>query len=123
MRATCSSPPPVPDPAVKDATDEVPALWLLPAPGGEARQIASRPGGIGAFRTAGDVVVFASDVLDGEEAAEEGDARRARTPRISAILHEGYPVRYWDHDLGPESHLGCSPARLGRRPAGRRRAN
>ncbi|PZG12974.1 S9 family peptidase [Nonomuraea aridisoli] len=90
-----------PDPTAKDSSDEVPSLWLLPRAGGEARQVAARPGGIGAVRTAGDVVVFVSDVLDGEEAAE-ADRRKARKDAgISAILHEGYPVRYWDHDLGP----------------------
>ncbi|MFD2350326.1 hypothetical protein ACFSTC_14770 [Nonomuraea ferruginea] len=90
-----------PDPTVKDADEEVAALWLLPAGGGEARRIAARPGGVGAFRTAGDTVVFASDVLDGEE-ADEAERRKARKDAgISAILHEGYPVRYWDHDLGP----------------------
>ncbi|GAA3100731.1 hypothetical protein GCM10020001_016960 [Nonomuraea salmonea] len=90
-----------PDPTVKDATDEVPALWLLPRAGGEARQVASRAGGIGAVRTAGDVVVFSADVLDGEESAD-ADKRKARKDAgISAILHEQFPVRYWDHDLGP----------------------
>ncbi|MFG1615529.1 prolyl oligopeptidase family serine peptidase [Nonomuraea wenchangensis] len=90
-----------PDPTVKDAGEEVPALWLLPRAGGEARQVAARPGGIGAVRTAGDVVVFVSDVLDGEEA---GDAERRKARKdagISAILHESAAVRYWDHDLGP----------------------
>ncbi|GGO70912.1 peptidase S9 [Nonomuraea cavernae] len=90
-----------PDPAVKDSTDEAPSLWLLPRSGGEARQVAARPGGIGAVRTAGDVVVFASDVLDGEEATEEERRKARKDAGISAILHEGYPVRYWDHDLGP----------------------
>ena len=28
-------------------------------------------------------------------------ARPARTPGVSAILHEATPVRHWDHDLGP----------------------
>ncbi|WP_336205843.1 S9 family peptidase [Nonomuraea sp. LPB2021202275-12-8] len=101
-----------PDPTDKDATDEVPALWLLPRAGGEARQVASRPGGIGAFRTAGDVVVFASDVLDGEEAAEEERRKARKDAGISAILHEGYPVRYWDHDLGP-GRTRLFAARLG----------
>ncbi|MEV5557306.1 S9 family peptidase [Nonomuraea wenchangensis] len=90
-----------PDPTAKDAGEEVPALWLLPRAGGEARQVAARPGGIGAVRTAGDVVVFVSDVLDGEEA---GDAERRKARKdagISAILHESAAVRYWDHDLGP----------------------
>ncbi|GGS68915.1 alpha/beta fold hydrolase [Nonomuraea spiralis] len=90
-----------PDTTVKDATDEVPALWLLPRAGGEARQIAARPGGIGTVRVAGDVVVFASDVLDGDEATEEERRKARKDAGISAILHEGYPVRYWDHDLGP----------------------
>ncbi|TXK39486.1 alpha/beta fold hydrolase [Nonomuraea sp. C10] len=92
---------PRPDPTVKDGDEEVAALWLLPAGGGEARRIAARPGGVGSFRTAGDTVVFASDVLDGEE-ADEAERRKARKDAgISAILHESYPVRYWDHDLGP----------------------
>ncbi|SDH33425.1 S9 family peptidase [Nonomuraea jiangxiensis] len=89
------------DTTVKDSTDEVPALWLLPRAGGEARQVAARPGGISGVRTAGDVVVFASDVLDGEEAAEEEKRKARKDAGISAVLHEGYPVRYWDHDLGP----------------------
>ncbi|NUT12329.1 MAG: S9 family peptidase [Nonomuraea sp.] len=90
-----------PDTTVKDATDEVPALWLLPRTGGEARQIASRPGGIGAVRTAGDVVVFVSDVLDGDAAAEEERRKARKDAGISAVLYEGHPVRHWDHDLGP----------------------
>ncbi|TMR30323.1 S9 family peptidase [Nonomuraea zeae] len=90
-----------PDPTVKDSADEVPALWLLPRAGGEARQVATRPGGVGAVRTAGDVVVFSSDVLDGEESADEEKRKARKDAGISAILHEGYPVRYWDHDLGP----------------------
>ncbi|WP_226899897.1 S9 family peptidase [Nonomuraea phyllanthi] len=100
------------DPTVKDSTDEVPSLWLLPRAGGEARQVATRPGGIGAVRTAGDVVVFSSDVLDGEEAAEEAKRKARKDAGISAILHEGYPVRYWDHDLGP-GRTRLFAARLG----------
>ncbi|MET9241895.1 S9 family peptidase [Nonomuraea sp. NPDC003709] len=101
-----------PDPTVKDSSDEVPALWLLPRAGGEARQVATRPGGVGAVRTAADVVVFSADVLDGEEAADE-DRRKARKDAgISAILHEGYPIRFWDHDLGP-GRTRLFAARLG----------
>ncbi|MFI6733063.1 prolyl oligopeptidase family serine peptidase [Nonomuraea sp. NPDC050451] len=101
-----------PDPTVKDSSDEVPALWLLPRAGGEARQVATRPGGIGAVRTAADVVVFAADVLDGEEAAEEARRKARKDAGISAILHEGYPIRYWDHDLGP-ARTRLFTARLG----------
>ncbi|MFI6482050.1 S9 family peptidase [Nonomuraea sp. NPDC050663] len=90
-----------PDPTVKDSSDEAPALWQLPGHGGEARQVADRPGGIGAFRTAGETVVFSSDVLGDEESTEEERRKARKDAGISAILHEGYPVRYWDHDLGP----------------------
>ncbi|MFC4536436.1 prolyl oligopeptidase family serine peptidase [Sphaerisporangium dianthi] len=91
-----------PDPTVKDQPeDEVPALWLLPAKGGEARRVAERPGGIGAVRTGGATVVYSADVLPGE-ASSEAERRKARKDAgISAILHEGYPIRFWDHDLGP----------------------
>ncbi|WP_245899393.1 S9 family peptidase [Nonomuraea indica] len=101
-----------PDPTVKDPTDEVPALWLLPRGGGEARQVASRPGGVAAVRTAGDVVVFASDVLDGEEETEAERRKARKDAGISAILHESAPVRYWDHDLGP-GRTRLFAARLG----------
>ncbi|MEW1839862.1 S9 family peptidase [Nonomuraea angiospora] len=101
-----------PDPTVKDSSDEVPALWLLPRAGGEARQVATRPGGIGAVRTAADVVVFSSDVLDGEEAADEARRKARKDAGISAILHEGYPIRFWDHDLGP-GRTRLFTARLG----------
>ncbi|PRX48057.1 dipeptidyl aminopeptidase/acylaminoacyl peptidase [Nonomuraea fuscirosea] len=100
------------DPTVKDSSDEVPALWLLPRAGGEARQVATRPGGIGAVRTAADVVVFSADVLDGEEAAEEARRKARKDAGISAILHEGYPIRFWDHDLGP-GRTRLFTARLG----------
>ncbi|MFC4586907.1 S9 family peptidase [Sphaerisporangium corydalis] len=91
-----------PDPSVKDQPeDEVPALWLLPARGGEARRLADRPGGIGALKVGDGTVVFAADVLDGD-AGTEADRRKARKDTgTSAILHEGYPIRFWDHDLGP----------------------
>ncbi|GHH64761.1 peptidase S9 [Streptosporangium violaceochromogenes] len=90
-----------PDPQVKDPDEEVPALWLLPAAGGEARQVARRPGGIAGFAAGGPNVVFGADVLPGDEATE-ADRRKARQEAgISAVLHEDYPVRHWDHDLGP----------------------
>ncbi|MBG0830795.1 S9 family peptidase [Planomonospora sp. ID67723] len=90
-----------PDPTVKDPDEEVSALWLLPAGGGEARQVASRPGGITGFATGGPTVVFASDVLPGDESTEAERRKARKDAGIGAILHEGYPVRHWDHDLGP----------------------
>ncbi|MFF0578945.1 S9 family peptidase [Streptosporangium saharense] len=90
-----------PDPTVKEAEEEVSALWLLPRAGGEARQIASRPGGVTGIVTAGGNVVFGSDVLPGDEATE-AERRKARKDNgVSAILHEDPLVRHWDHDLGP----------------------
>ncbi|HEY9475021.1 MAG TPA: S9 family peptidase [Mycobacteriales bacterium] len=94
-----------PDPeSAKDKAD-VPTLWILPADGGEARQVASRPGGIETVVTAVDSgrVVFGSSVMPGATTAEDDEkARKARADaKVSAILHEHYPVRYWDHDLGP----------------------
>lgn len=46
-------------------------------------------------------MVFCSDVLPGDEAGEAERRKTRKDAGISAILHESYPVRYWDHDLGP----------------------
>jgi dipeptidyl aminopeptidase/acylaminoacyl peptidase len=89
--------------ATAKPTGEVPALWSLPARGGEARQIAERPGGIGGITVARDAgtVVFAAATLAGA-ADDDSELRAARKDAgVSAILHESYPIRYWDHDLGP----------------------
>ncbi len=81
------------------------ALWLLPAAGGEARVVAALPGGITAAEVARDAggIVVGSPVLP---AAGNGDDTRLRQARkdagITAILHESAPVRFWDHDLGPD---------------------
>lgn len=99
-----------PDPDAKDDKDEAPALWLLPARGGEARQVANRPGGIGRVAVARDTgaVFYLADMLPGTATAEDDEkARKDRKDAgVNAILHENYPVRYWDHDLGPDQpHL------------------
>ena len=50
------------------------------------------------------------------------DASSARTPGSPAVLHEAYPVRYWDHDLGPAApHLFWAGQLPADEPAGRRR--
>ncbi|HEU4543022.1 MAG TPA: S9 family peptidase [Jiangellaceae bacterium] len=94
-----------PDPDAKDGDDEVPMLWLLPAGGGEARVVAKRPGGIGGVvvaRDAGTIVVSSDTLLSSTDAESEEAKRKERKERkVSAILHERFPVRYWDHDLGP----------------------
>ncbi len=83
------------------------ALWLLPAGGGEAVRLAALPGGVSAAETAShhDQVVLAAPVLPGAGTGTSDDAelRQAREDAgVTAILHESVPVRYWDHDLGPD---------------------
>ncbi|WP_062345484.1 S9 family peptidase [Herbidospora yilanensis] len=88
-----------PDPAEKDADDR-PALWLLPKTG-EARRLATRPGGISGVRAGGSSIVYAADVFPGDLDSERDRRKEREEAGISAILHEGYPVRFWDHDIGP----------------------
>ena len=99
-----------------DATDDAekaldkPALWVLPAGGGEARIVATRPGGVTGVRTARSsaAVVFATSMLPGAGDGEQDEKLRTirKDKKVAAILHDGYPVRYWDHDLGPDvTHL------------------
>lgn len=95
-----------PDTESRSGDGPTAALWLLPAAGGEARPYAGRPGGIGhvvVSRRSG-TVVLASPTMP--SAATEEDDRRARArrqeKRVSAVLHDSGPVRYWDRDLGPD---------------------
>jgi len=93
---------------------DVSSLWLLPAAGGEARVVAALPGGVAAAEVARDsgAIVVASPALpaadgasatDGSSAAADARLRQERNDAgITAILHESAPVRYWDHDLGPD---------------------
>jgi dipeptidyl aminopeptidase/acylaminoacyl peptidase len=97
-----------PDPdSSKDSDDDAPAaLWQLPAGGGEARVAATRGGGISnvvVARDAGTVLV-SSPTLPGARNGEEDEQRRKarKDKKVRAILHTGYPVRYWDADLGPD---------------------
>ncbi len=101
---------PDPESGKKDAeaSKDKPAAWLLPAGGGEARRIATPGGGVVGLATATSARAFcyAAAVFPGAKDAEEDTARRkARADAgVSAILHEpGGRLRYWDHDLGPET--------------------
>ena len=86
---------------------ETPALWLLPRAGGEARLVARRANGLGGLVVARDsgTLVLASPTLPGADASGDDTeaAKKLKESKVSAILHESYPVRYWDHDLGPAS--------------------
>ncbi|WP_309070098.1 prolyl oligopeptidase family serine peptidase [Arthrobacter sp.] len=93
-----------PDPDGSDE-DPVAALWKLPAAGGEARIVHSRPGGIQSVIAAAkaDAVVAVAEVLAGstDEADDEVRRKTRKEAGVAAILHSGYPVRHWDADLGP----------------------
>ncbi|RNL63609.1 prolyl oligopeptidase family serine peptidase [Arthrobacter oryzae] len=93
-----------PDPESPDA-DAVNALWMLPAGGGEARVALSRAGGISSVMAArdSDTLLLTATVLPGSTGEDDDEERRKsrKDNKINAILHTGYPVRYWDADLGP----------------------
>ena len=94
---------PEPDGETDDETRT--ALWLQPAGGGDARVLAGPPGGVRGVvvSEAGTVVVGSPLMPSAADAAGDQQIRAERKEAgVSAILHEGYPVRYWDHDLGPE---------------------
>jgi dipeptidyl aminopeptidase/acylaminoacyl peptidase len=90
-----------------DPGRDKPALWLLPAGGGEARRVAAPPGGVSGIATArgGRTVVFASPALPGSAGPDDDRKRRQarKDAGVTAILHESGALRYWDHDLGPDS--------------------
>ena len=94
------------DPDVADdPLEELPGLWLLPLDGAEARPVLLPPGGVDAVVAARDVPVVALGVPShpGSTGAEE-DLERAKARKdagVTAQLFEDYPIRYWDHYLGP----------------------
>ncbi|MGO1481169.1 MAG: S9 family peptidase [Brachybacterium sp.] len=77
-------------------------LWALPLRG-EARELASRPGGFGGLALAGRHLIAELEVHS--QASDEVEHARLTKEResakVSAALHSGFPSRYWDHDLGP----------------------
>jgi dipeptidyl aminopeptidase/acylaminoacyl peptidase len=85
--------------------DAKPALWMLDAAGGEARKVLERPGGVHAVavaRNASTVVVSAETFAAATDRAADEELRKQRKDgKVSAVLHESSPVRFWDHDLGP----------------------
>jgi len=89
------------------------SVWHLPL-SGEARRLASPPGGI-AGPTVGTAarslavardrarVAYVLEAFDGtaDEAADRSKAEARKKTGTSAILYEGYPIRHWDHWVGP----------------------
>jgi dipeptidyl aminopeptidase/acylaminoacyl peptidase len=96
---------------------ETAALWLLP-PTGEARQVYAPPGGVAGVsvaRDAGTLVVTTAALPGAAVGDEDKERRKAREDAgVTAILHEAYPIRYWDHDLGPDKpRVVSAPAIVG----------
>ena len=95
-----------PDPDANDPPDKpAAALWQLPVDGGEARLLLAPPSGIHAFvvaRDSGTVGLLADLHPRVGEFRADGERDKARTDAgVQAILYESYPLRYWDHYLGP----------------------
>jgi dipeptidyl aminopeptidase/acylaminoacyl peptidase len=90
------------------AEDDKPSasLWRLPAAGGEAVEALALPGGIEGVRTAraAAATLVAAKLLRSASGIDEDKRLRAlrKDNNVTAVLHSGYPVRYWDHDLGPD---------------------
>ena len=95
-----------PDPDAKpDPQKKVNALWALPAGGGEARLLAAPEGGVCGISTAraAATIVFGANIQRGARDFE-GDAERTKARKdaaVEALLFEDYPIRHWDHYLGP----------------------
>jgi dipeptidyl aminopeptidase/acylaminoacyl peptidase len=101
---------PDPDRGPDDDEDEIGRLWLLPAEGGEARLLCAPPGGVQDVRVArqADVVVFGAGVFpNAPDLTADRERHKAREKAgVEALLFERYPIRFWDHYLGPrERHL------------------
>ncbi|MFD8491736.1 S9 family peptidase [Amycolatopsis sp. NPDC059657] len=82
------------------------ALWCQPADGGDARVLVALSGDTRGVVVAADgTIVFGSDLHPSAvDPDHDKEIRKQRADGgVTAILHEEFPVRYWDHDLGPES--------------------
>ncbi|HUF99194.1 MAG TPA: S9 family peptidase [Ilumatobacter sp.] len=95
---------PNPD-AAPDAEESSGALWCLPAAGGEAFMLLDPPGGVVAFAVARDTgrVVVAVGVVPGATTLDDDRelAGARKKAGVGAQLFDRYPIRFWDHYLGP----------------------
>ncbi|MHB8510325.1 MAG: S9 family peptidase [Candidatus Dormibacteria bacterium] len=99
----------------KEEPEETPAsLWILPAGAGEARRLRGESAAanilstgivseIRAARTGSRIAYMALAYTDAAQ-DDRNDAREKarRDAGISAVLVEDYPIRFWDHTLGPQ---------------------
>ena len=95
-----------PDSDGSGGDDEDAELWLLPS-AGEPYVIARSPGGVGGPVVAADsgaIVLSGSRLVGSADAATDAERRKDRKDRkVTAILHTGMPIRYWDRELGDVS--------------------
>jgi dipeptidyl aminopeptidase/acylaminoacyl peptidase len=95
-----------PDPDAKPDPDRtINALWALPRDGGEARMLLGPEGGMCGFHAsrATPSIVFGAYVQRGASDLQ-GDAERGKARKeagVEALLFDDYPIRHWDHYLGP----------------------
>jgi dipeptidyl aminopeptidase/acylaminoacyl peptidase len=91
-------------PGPGDASPDEPALWRLP-PRGEAVRVATSAAGLSGpvGAPAFPACVVATSRLPGTTDEADAQWRRDRAERkVTAILHDGFPIRHWDHELGPD---------------------
>ncbi|HIY66924.1 MAG TPA: S9 family peptidase, partial [Candidatus Agrococcus pullicola] len=88
----------------KEADDA--QLWALP-PRGEARELASRPGGFGKLHLGGGRLVAELSVhSQASSESEHADlAKQRKEAKVTASLTSEFPTRYWDQDLGPARQI------------------
>jgi dipeptidyl aminopeptidase/acylaminoacyl peptidase len=79
---------------------------VLP-PAGERRLLARVPGGVSGpvvARETGTVLLAGSRLAGAGPDGPDAERRATRKDRrVTAILHTGFPIRHWDHELGAES--------------------
>ncbi|MEV6636322.1 prolyl oligopeptidase family serine peptidase [Actinoplanes sp. NPDC051470] len=93
------------DPEAEEGAEARTAVWVQPAGSGDARVLATPPGGVrGLITSASGTVVLGSDLMPSaaDVPADQEIRRQRKDGGVSAILHSEYPPRHWDQDLGPD---------------------
>lgn len=86
-------------------------VWLLPAEGGEARQLTDEPLGVEGFRFAAKAnrMALFTPVLAGVEPAKQRETAAERAKKgPSARNFRRHPVRHWDHWLHQGADRPCT---------------